>query len=120
MTRITLKYELAKRILPKINLDRDDLYLELNKLGYFWDTKIKQWVKTDSEKINTLENVRIRVWSKSEDIGKHTNNIIEALKIKGFTLLSESQEYVCRPPDHNQSRKYLEFSHSEDIAKDDK
>lgn len=109
MIRTSLKYKLALKLLPKTNLERNQLYRELNKLGYFWNSNDKQWIKANDEDVCLSDEIKIRLWCDAENVEKYTKDLRDALRCKGLICTEYSAPYICRPPNHNQSRVYLKF-----------
>lgn len=107
----TKKYVSAIAILTYPHSSQDELYQELNRLGWFWDSKKQKWERNNSLKNDEETNlIRIRVWSGNSRIDHIVPLIIEAVSEIGLRLEEQSVPYVCRPPRGNESRVYLTFS----------
>lgn len=105
----TQKYRLALQISNIKHDHQDILYEELNKLGYCWNSKIKQWVKHEGESNPPLEGLRIRLWSDQKDMDEYSTIIKEICQAHGLKLLESSKPYPCRPPQEKETRVYLYF-----------
>lgn len=105
----TQKYRLALQISNIKHDHQDILYEELNKLGYYWDSKIKQWVKYEGESQQPLEGLKIRLWSDQKDMDEYSSLIKEICQAHGLKLLESSKPYPCRHPQEQEVRVYLYF-----------
>lgn len=109
----TKKYTGAIDILTHPHETQDELYSELNRLGWYWDSKQQRWVRDDRVADPETKFIRIRVLSGTSQVQNVADNVIEAMQERGLRLLEKSPPYPCRPPQQNDSRVYLTF---EDIG----
>lgn len=109
----TKKYSGAIAILTYPHQHQDELYQELNRIGFFWDSKSSQWVRDDSIPSPASDLVRVRVWAASDKVEQAAQLFIEAASQSGLIFVEASKPYVCRPPQQNDSRVYLTFRNHE-------
>lgn len=109
----TKKYTGAIDILTHPHETQDELYSELNRLGWYWDSKQQRWVRDGRVADPETKLIRIRVLSGTSQVQNVADNVIEAMQERGLRLLEKSPPYPCRPPQQNDSRVYLTF---EDIG----
>lgn len=105
----TRKYTGACKILTIPHATQDQLYQELNRLGWFWDSKAQEWKRDDRVSDPPSKLIRIRVWAATERVEEISLIISEAVAPYGLLLQERSDAYVCRPPQNNDSRIYLTF-----------
>ena len=67
--RITKKYRKATQIGKSLKLkiltisDREELYLQLNKESYFWNSEKREWEKISAKADPPTELIKIRIWA---------------------------------------------------------
>lgn len=105
----TKKYQSALDILTFPHNIQDELYSELNRLGWFWNPKTQKWERDDSLPNPASELIRIRIWADSSKVADVADLCIEGMEEKGFSLIEKSTPYQCRPPKQLESRIYLTF-----------
>ena len=105
----TAKYSGAKARLTFPHQDQEELYAELNRLGWYWNSKIKQWERDDTPARSATNLVKIRVWAASDKVKQAADLFTEASLEMGLRLVERSEPYQCRPPQQNESRIYLTF-----------
>lgn len=112
MPKRTAKYvaalEIAKRLkIPELET-ADYLYQDLNAKNYFWDSDEQKWLP-GAAPVPATELIRARVWAETSRVEGVANSVTLAMVENGFVLLEQSQPYMCRPPNQNESRIYLTF-----------
>lgn len=108
----TKKYLGATEILTFPHSTQDELYAELNRLGWYWKSKNGKWERDDREPIvNDL--VKIRVWARTEIVEEVAEHFVEAAEERGLRFIEKSRPYQCRPPSQLESRVYLTFHDEE-------
>lgn len=106
--RKTRKYNSALEILKNFpHNTQDELYKKLNRLGYFWDAKNRQWIRDDRLAEPAMEGLKIRLWASNEEINEYAELIQQLLIENGYRIVDTSEPYPCRPPKQNESRIYL-------------
>jgi len=105
----TKKYTGATRLLTFPHSNQEELYQELNRLGYYWDALDKKWIRDDRLANPPKQGVDIRVWSNKDYVEEHADIVVQLLSRQGYTLSNKSKAYPCRPPKQNESRIYLSF-----------
>lgn len=105
----TQKYAGATLILSFPHNTQDELYAELNRLGWWWNAKTKQWKRDDTPAKAASTLIRIRVWAASAKVAEVAQHFIEAASDMGLRLVEKSEPYPCRAPNQNESRIYLTF-----------
>ena len=110
----TKKYTEACEILTFPHSTQQELYSELNRLGYYWNSKKKMWERDERLSKPASKLIKIRVWCGSNEIENITNAIVDNLEDAGLQLLERSDSYPCRPPQQNDSRIYLTFQDIEE------
>ena len=105
----TQKYSQACHILIFPHNTQDELYSELNRLGWYWQPKQKKWERDDTPAKEASNLIRIRVMASSTKISEVAQHFIEASSDMGLKLIEQSEPYPCRPPCQNESRIYLTF-----------
>lgn len=111
--RRTQKYSKACEILSISHSSQDELYSELNRLGWYWNSKNKQWERDDRIAVES-KLIKVRVWANSEIVEELADLFIEQSSEIGIRFLEKSKPYPCRPPNQNESRIYLTFEDSEE------
>jgi hypothetical protein len=110
--RITEKYRKALQIGHPLKIttkDREELYQQLNSNSYFWNSEKKKWEKISLEANPPTELIKIRIWADARITEAVASELIEALAKKGLRMMNCSRPYLCRPPEHLESRMYLDF-----------
>jgi hypothetical protein len=105
----TQKYSQACQILTFPHINQDELYEELNRLGWYWQPKNKKWERDDTPAREATDLIRVRVMAVSAKIDEVAQHFAEASSNIGLRLVEQSQAYPCRPPNQNESRIYLTF-----------
>ncbi|WP_086757976.1 hypothetical protein [Nostoc sp. 106C] len=111
----TQKYSKALNLLAFPHQTQDQLYSELNRLGWYWEPQRKEWVRDDTPAKEATKLIRVRVWTASDKVEDAADLFVETAEEKGLRLLEKSAPYPCRPPNQKDSRVYLTF---EDIETD--
>ncbi len=105
----TQKYSQACEILTIRHSTQDELYNELNRLGWYWEPDIKKWNR-DTTKANPPTNkIRVRVWGDAQKIREIAQHFVEAGTDRGLRFVEMSEPYPNRPPNQNESRVYITF-----------
>lgn len=110
--RITEKYRKAVQIGHPLKIttkDREELYQQLNKNSYFWNSERKKWEKISTTANPPTELIKVRIWADARITETVASELIEALAKKGLRVMNCSKPYLCRPPEHLESRMYIEF-----------
>jgi|GEM_PF-3495367 len=110
----TAKYSKASERLTFPHSTQEELYRELNRLGYYWQPDSKDWIRDDTPAKDATNLVKVRVWASSDKITQVVELLLEGLADSGLKLVEQSEPYSCRPPQQNDSRIYLTFMDSED------
>ncbi len=105
----TQKYSQATRILTYPHTKQDELYSELNRLGWYWNATAKKWERDDTPALEPSGLIRVRVWASTEKVSDVAQHVIEAFSDVGLTLVEQSTPYQNRPPNQLESRIYLTF-----------
>lgn len=105
----TKKYAGACQIATLPHTSQEQLYQELNRLGFFWNQKAQIWERNDRLAEPPSGILKIRVTTASNKIEQLADIAIEAMQQYGLNLLERSQPYICRPPKQAESRIYLSF-----------
>lgn len=108
----TQKYSGALRILTFPHSTQDELYAELNRLGWFWQSKSKEWRRSEQA---TTTLVKVRVMGATTQVSELAQHFVEAAGDIGLRLLEQSAPYPCRPPNNNESRIYLSFENDTQV-----
>ena len=103
----TQKYSQACRILTFPHHTQDELYSELNRLGWWWNAKKKQWARDDTPAKEATNLIRVRLMASSQKVSEVAQHFVEASNDMGLRLVEQSEPYPCRPPNQNESRVYL-------------
>lgn len=114
MPRMTLKYKaalpLAHRLEVAADGDQNDLYRELERLNWHWNSDTGQWEQwADQPADDPTEFISIRVWADAEIIPEAVEAVVHGLQSAGLRLVEQSPPYPCRPPKHLEARVYLKF-----------
>ncbi|MEH1791603.1 MULTISPECIES: hypothetical protein [unclassified Nostoc] len=113
----TAKYSKACQRLTFPHQTQDELYAELNRLGWYWQADKKEWERDDTPAQSATKLIKIRVWAAKEIVEDAAELFSETAESNGLRLIEKSSPYPCRPPKQLESRIYLVF---EDITKDEK
>ncbi len=105
----TQKYKQATQILTFPHSTQDELYNELNRLGWYWNASKKKWERDDTPAREASKIIKIRVLAPNDKVSEVAQHLIEAFGDIELTLLKQSVPYPCRPPSQNESRIYLSF-----------
>jgi len=114
MARMTVKFSSAlitaeQNQVRAHDYDREQLYKRLNELGWWWDSKKKEWVQfADEPADEPTPLIMVRVWASDENIARAVEAVRGALA-NGYVVIQESKVYPCRPPKQRESRVYLQF-----------
>lgn len=109
----TQKYSSACRILSFPHANQDELYSELNRLGWYWQPKQKKWERDDTPAREATNLIRVRVMASNKKVAEVAQHFVEASGDMGLKLIEQSEPYPCRPPNQNESRVYLSFEDAE-------
>lgn len=107
--RQTQKYVKACERLTFPHRHQEQLYSELNRIGYWWNSKKKEWERDDRIPKEASTVFKIRVMGASDKVDLLADHIIEQSAEMGLELVERSAPYPCRPPQQNDSRIYLSF-----------
>ncbi|MBN3943472.1 MAG: hypothetical protein V7L21_29620 [Nostoc sp.] len=110
----TPKYSKACCLLTFPHSSQEQLYSELNRLGWYWQPKEKEWLWDDTQALAATKLIKIRVWAAKEIVEDAAEVFLENAESNGLRLIEKSSPYPCRPPKQLESRIYLTF---EDIHK---
>lgn len=105
----TQKYSQACGILTYPHTKQDELYQELNRLGWWWNAKKKKWIRDDSQAQSASKLIKIRIMASSHKVEQAAELFIEHSEDIGLRLIEKSDIYPCRPPNQNDARIYLTF-----------
>lgn len=92
---------------------QEQLYAELNRLGFYWNSKVQRWERNDQLADPPSQLLRVRVWAAAEKVEQMAEIAIESMQQYGLKLLERSEPYPCRPPKQADSRIYLTFIEDE-------
>lgn len=81
----------------------------MNRLGWYWDSKIKRWERDDTPARETTKLIKVRILAATHKVSQAAELFIEASLEMGLRLMERSEPYQCRPPQQNESRIYLTF-----------
>lgn len=109
----TQKYSQACQILTFPHKTQEELYSELNRLGWYWHSQKKEWMRDDTPAKQATNLIRVRVWTGTTKVEQAAELFVENAEDNGLRLIEKSTPYACRPPNQNDSRIYLTF---EDIS----
>ena len=113
----TAKYVAAETVALKAGLtfqNQTDLYDQLAKLAYMWDSKAGQWLYLpfmDADEPSPL--IKVRVWANKKHVEEVALDIIVKMQDYNYELLERSEVYACRPPKHKEGRVYLVFENQD-------
>jgi hypothetical protein len=105
----TQKYRKACEQLSYPHSNQEELYCELNRLGWFWNSKNKEWLRDDRPPQPASASIKVRVWAASDKVELAAEHFVESAGEMGLRLVEQSEPYPCRPPQQNDSRIYLTF-----------
>jgi len=111
--RQTKKYRAAQEIATLTHQSQEDLYSQLNNLGWFWNSKNQTWERDDRLAEPASNLLRIRVWAAADKVENLASIVAESLATYGLELLEQSEAYPCRPPKQSESRVYLTLTERE-------
>lgn len=109
----TKKYSSACEIATLNHENQESLYKQLNNLGFFWNSKLQNWVRDDRIADPPSDLIRIRVWAATDKVKQAASIFTESAQQYGLKLQEQSEPYQNRPPKQNESRIYLTFTNSE-------
>ena len=109
----TKKYSKAYEIATLNHETQESLYKQLNKLGFFWDSKLQKWERDDRIADPPTDLIRIRVWAATDKVDGAASILIESAQQYGLKFQEKTEPYKCRPPKQNESRIYLTFIDNE-------
>jgi hypothetical protein len=109
----TQKYTKATARLTFPHSNQDELYSELNRIGYYWNSKTKEWERDDRLPNPANKLIKLRVWTAADQVESFADLIVESCESIGLELVDKSKPYPCRPPQQLESRIYLLFSNKE-------
>lgn len=107
--RQTQKYTQATALLSYPHETQEELYQELNRLGFYWNSSKKKWERDDTPAKEATGLIKIRVWTATNKVKQAAELIVENAEGMGLKLIEKSEPYQCRPPLQNESRIYLTF-----------
>lgn len=110
----TEKYSKACQVLTYPHQAQDVLYTELNRLGWYWQAKKKEWERNDAPAKEATKLIRVRVWAAREVVEDAAELFLENVESMGLRLIEKSSPYPCRPPNQLESRIYLTFENVND------
>lgn len=110
----TQKYSKACQLLTFPHDNQDQLYAELNQLGWYWQPNKKQWERDNTPAKEATKLIRVRVWAAKEKVQDAAELFVENAESMGLRLLEKSNPYPCRPPNQLESRIYLTFEDCDD------
>lgn len=105
----TQKYTGACNILTYPHTNQEQLYQELNRLGWYWNAKKKKWERDDTPAQEASKLIKVRIMASAKKVEQAAELFIEGIEGSGLRLLEKSQQYPCRPPNQNDARIYLTF-----------
>jgi hypothetical protein len=105
----TQKYTKACKILKIDHQHQEELYYALNVAGWFWDSRNKEWNKTNITPYDPSDLYRVRVTTTTKQENQFADVVTEALESYGMKLVDRTLPYVRRPPYQLESRVYLSF-----------
>ncbi len=109
----TQKYSQACQLLTFPHASQDELYKELNRLGWWWQAKNKKWERDDSPAQEASKLIKIRIWASAKKVEQAAELFVENAEDIGLRILEKSEAYPCRPPNQNEARIYLTFQELE-------
>lgn len=105
----TQKYSKATQILKFPHQTQEELYLELNRLGWYWQPKTKEWKRDDTPAKEPTTLIKVRVWADTRKVKQAAELFIENAETMGLILVEKTHPYQCRPPLQKESIIYLLF-----------
>lgn len=105
----TKKYTGACVVLTFPHDTQEQLYQELNRLGWWWNSKVQKWEHNEQLAVPPTDLIRIRVWAAADEVAQAAAAVIEGLEQFDLKLLERTEPYPCRPPKQAESRIYLTF-----------
>ncbi|QSJ17713.1 hypothetical protein JYQ62_02200 [Nostoc sp. UHCC 0702] len=105
----TQKYTKACETLTFPHQTQDELYAELNRLGYYWDSKTKEWIRDKTLPDEATKLIKVRVWAATNKVEDAAALFVEKAEEMGLKLLEKSKLCQNRPPNQLESRIYLYF-----------
>lgn len=111
----TKKYSRAKEILQFPHQTQEQLYSELNRLGWYWMPKIQKWERDDTPADEETNLIKVRVWASKTKVKQAAELFIESAQANGLIFVEQSDPYQCRPPKQKEYRIYIIF---QDIPED--
>jgi len=110
----TKKYAGACEILTYPHSTQENLYQELNRLGFYWQPKKQKWVRDDTPAREVSKQIKVRILASSDLVEQAAELIVEQAESVGMKFIEKSEAYPCRPPNQNESRIYLVFENIEE------
>ena len=107
--RKTQKYTGACEILTYPHSNQEELYSELNRLGFYWQSKKNKWERDNTPAKEATKLIKVRVWATTNLVDQVAEVMVEQMETVGLKFLEKSNPYQCRPPNQNESRVYLIF-----------
>ncbi|MEI1375959.1 hypothetical protein PQG02_06815 [Nostoc sp. UHCC 0926] len=105
----TAKYSKACCILTFPHSSQEELYSELNRLGWYWQADKKEWARDDTPAQSATKLIKVRVWAAKESVEDAAELFLEGAQGNGLRLIEKSPPYLCRPPKQLESRIYMTF-----------
>lgn len=113
--RQTKKYASACEILTFPHVTQEQLYQELNRLGWFWDSKKQQWIRDDRIAEAPSKLIKIRLWANKDKVEQIADVLQEALAPYGLKVIEKSELCLCRPPQQNDARIYFTLEDDDEV-----
>lgn len=121
MSRNTAKYTSAKKALVAVGIkpakidrmSRENIYYELGKAGYEWDSGLQEWHKPAVAK---SEIKRLRLIAEKPDLEAEINFVTAALEAHGGKVLDCAVYMESRNPKYansTQGRAYISYVRSQ-------
>lgn len=108
----TKKYVAGEAVALKAGLtfqNQTDLYEQLEKSAYMWDSIAGEWLHLPSmEADDPSPLIKVRVWSDIKNIDAEVDSIV--YRLSGYVLIKRSKVVPCRPPKQREGRVYLTFA----------
>lgn len=118
--KLTKKYSAASDValaekIAYAQMSQDQLYIELNARGYFWDARLGTWERFEQTTAETPSGlIRIRVMAPAGEVDQLADLVAVQMNDFGrMQLVEQSEAYPCRPPKQLESRVYLTFKRRE-------
>lgn len=114
MPKMTAKYSaaysLARREKITLTDNQEQLYSQLQELGYYWDSDRKEFVWHDpNEADDPTQLIMIRVWADAEIVEDVADDVARSVPKSWGKPIKRNGPYPCRPPHQRDARMYLEF-----------